>query len=113
MPPAAVAAHVIVLPTTDGKGTFAVNEVTDRGGSACVTATVWPAIVTVELRAEASEFAVAASVTAPAAVPGLPLVTVSQAALLTAVQEHPVPAVTAIEAVAAVDSSDNAVVESV
>ena len=78
---------------------------------AWVTATVWPAIVSTAPRGEDEELAAADTVTF--AVPVLPAVTVSQAALSTALHEQPVAAVTVSEAVLAVDASDNAVVESV
>ena len=60
---------------------------------ACVTVTVWPAIVTVALRDEAAVFAAAATLTVPSPDPLAPLVTVSQLALLVAIHVHPAGAV--------------------
>jgi hypothetical protein len=57
--------------------------------------TIWPAIVKVPLRAP-PVFAEAVNPTAPSPLPLAPDVTVSQRALLTAVQVHPSAASTAI-----------------
>ena len=64
---------------------------------ACVTVTVWPATVNVALRDEAAVFAVAVALTVPSPDPLAPLVTVSQDALLVAVQAQPVAAVSVTE----------------
>jgi hypothetical protein len=64
---------------------------------ACVTVTLCPATVTVVLRDEVAIFAVAATLTVPFPDPLAPLVTVSQLALLVAVQVHPAGAVTVTE----------------
>ena len=64
---------------------------------AWVTVTVWPATVNVALRDEAAAFAVAVTLTLPSPDPLAPLVTVNHAALLVAVQVHPVGAVTFTE----------------
>ena len=62
----------------------------------CVTVTVWPATVRVPVRPAVAVLAVALNVTVPLPDPLAPPLTVSQAALLVAVQPHPAPAVTAV-----------------
>jgi hypothetical protein len=69
-------------------------------------------MVTIAERALDEGLAVTDTVTLPLPAPELPAVIVAQPALLTAVQEQPVPAVTAIEVVPAVAATDTAVVES-
>ena len=59
---------------------------------------VWPAMVTVPVRAVVAVFAATANVTVPLALPPLPLTKVIQLALLTAVHAHPVVVVTAVAA---------------
>ena len=61
-----------------------------------VTVTVWPATVSVPLRCAVAVFADASKVTAPLPEPLAPLLMVSQAALLTAVQPQPPGAVTPV-----------------
>ena len=60
----------------------------------CVTVKVRPAIVSVALRAAVDVLGAASNVTLPAPLPDAPDVTVSQAALLDALQEQPVGAST-------------------
>lgn len=62
----------------------------------CVTVNVAPAIVSVPVRLEATVFAATVNVTEPLPDPLAPPVTVIHAALLAAVQLHPVAAVTAL-----------------
>ncbi len=62
----------------------------------CVTVTVCPATVSVPTRWAVDVFAVALKVTVPFPLPLAPPVTLSQAALLVAVQAHPGPAVTPV-----------------
>ena len=62
----------------------------------CVTVTVWPATVSVPTRCAVDVFAVALKVTVPLPLPLAPPLTLSQAALLVAVQAHPAPAVTPV-----------------
>ena len=66
---------------------------------AWVTVNVWPATVSVAVRALSSVLAAALNATAPAPLPAAPDVTVSQAALLVAVQAQPAGAVTVTEPV--------------
>ena len=84
-----------------------------QGTPACVTVTLWPAMVSVAVRAVAVVLATALNATVPLPVPLAPEVTVSQLALLAAVQAQPVGAVTDTEPVAAADVSDWVVAESV
>ena len=63
-------------------------------GAAWVTAKVWPAMVIVPLR-WAPVLAATATLTLPLPVPVAPALTVSQAALLVALQAQVLPAVTA------------------
>jgi hypothetical protein len=65
---------------------------------ACVTVNVWPAIVNVPVR-KTPGFTATVKLTVPLPVPEAPDVTVIQLTLATAVHEHPVPAVTALEPV--------------
>ncbi len=62
----------------------------------CVTVTVCPATVSVPVRSAVDVFAVALKVTVPFPLPLAPLLMVSQAALLAAVQAHPLAAVTPV-----------------
>ena len=62
-----------------------------------MTVTVWPATVSVPLRWAVDVLAVAPNATVPFPDPLAPLLIVSQAALLTAVQLQPVGALTAVE----------------
>jgi hypothetical protein len=71
----------------------------------CVTVTAWPATVSVPTRWDVEVFAVALKVTVPLPFPLAPPLMVSQAALLVAVQVHPVAAVTAVVADAAAEVS--------
>ena len=64
---------------------------------ACVTVKVCPASVKVAVRMDDVVFAAALNATGPAPLPLAPDVTVSHAALLVAVQAHPVGAVTVTE----------------
>ena len=66
---------------------------------ACVTVNVWPATVNVPVRALLLVFAAALNPTDPLLVPLMPFMIVSQAALLLAVQLHPVPVVTVTDPV--------------
>jgi len=83
-----------------------------QGTPAWVTVTVWPAIVSVALRATLDALAVTLYVTVPFALPLAPAVTVSHAALLVAVHAQPVAAVTLTEPVPVGAGSDCANVES-
>jgi hypothetical protein len=80
---------------------------------ACVTVTVWPAIVTVALRDEAAVFAVAVTPTVPFPDPLAPLVGVSHAALLVAVHVHPAGAVSVTESLPPPATIFSAVVDKV
>ena len=62
----------------------------------CVTVTVCPATVSVPTRCAVDVFAVALKVTVPFPLPLAPPLTLSQPALLVAVQAHPGPAVTPV-----------------
>ena len=62
-----------------------------HGAAACVTVKIWPAIVSVAVRSTVVVFWATLNATVPLSVPEAPLVTVSHAALLTAVHEHPIP----------------------
>ena len=64
---------------------------------ACVTVNVLPATVNVAVRVAVVVFAAALNATGPVPLPLAPEVTVSHAALLVAVQPHPVGAVTVTE----------------
>jgi hypothetical protein len=77
-----------------------------------VTVTGCPAIVTIAVRAVVDGLAVAENETLPFPVPD-PAVTVSQPALLVAVQVHEEPAVTPTSPVLAAGASDTLVVDSV
>ena len=61
-----------------------------------VTVTAWPATVSVPTRCDVDVLAVALKVTVPLPLPLAPPLMVSHAALLVAVQVHPVAAVTAV-----------------
>jgi hypothetical protein len=75
------------------------------GGAACDTVNVWPAMVSVPLRA-APVFAATAKATVPFPVPGVPLLTVSHGAFAVAVHAHvPLDAVTATEPEPAVSAT--------
>ena len=65
-----------------------------HAAAACVTVNVAPAIVSVPVRLDATVFAATLKPTVPLPEPVAPLVTVIHAALLAAVQAHPVAAVT-------------------
>ena len=65
-------------------------------GASCATVTVWPAIVSVALRA-APVLALAINITVPEPVAPAPLVTVRNVALLTAVHAHVSTVVTTTE----------------
>ena len=74
--------------------------------AACVTVNVAPAIVSVPVRIDATVFAATLKPTVPLPDPVAPLVTVIQAALLAAVQVHPVAADTALLPLAAAAVKD-------
>jgi hypothetical protein len=78
-----------------------------------VIVTVLPATVSVPLRDVPEVFAVTEKATVPFPEPELPLVTVIQPALLTAVQAQPVTDATPTDPVPLVDAIDTALVESV
>jgi hypothetical protein len=80
---------------------------------AWVTVTVFPATVNVPVRGLVEGLAVTATVTVPLAVPLLPLPMVNQLALLAAVQEQPVAAVTPTDAVPAVEATASVVLDKV
>jgi hypothetical protein len=71
-----------------------VGEIEYEQAAACVTVNVWPATVSVPVRAVVAVLAAALKETVPLPEPLAPLVTASQEALLTAVHAQPVPAVT-------------------
>ena len=64
------------------------------GAPACVTVTVWPAIVSVPVRGDVAVFAAIENATVPLPLPLAPDVMVSQASLLVAVQLQPAAVVT-------------------
>jgi hypothetical protein len=68
-----------------------------RAGYCWLTVTVVPATVSVPVRGAPVPFASIAPCTTPSPLPEAPLVTVIQGTLLTAVQAHPVEAVTLID----------------
>ena len=86
------------IPPVDGKDWLAAESEYVQAVPDWVTVTSFPPIPTVPLRVLVDEFAAAATVTVPLPLPELPPVTVSQAALLTAVQEQPDTLVIPIEA---------------
>jgi hypothetical protein len=88
-----VTATVSVVPE---KATFAdTGETVDtHGAPACVTVNVLPPIVSVPVRCVVTVFTATSNVTEPFPLPLAPAVTVIHAALLVAVQAHPVAAVT-------------------
>jgi hypothetical protein len=67
-----------------------------HGVPACVTVKVAPAIVNVPVRLVVAVLALAVNDTAPDPVPAAPELIVIHGALLTALQTHPVPAVTVL-----------------
>ena len=99
----AVHAHPVPLVTAVVNAPPAEVSVRDVGETVkvqpaplCVTVTVLPATVSVPTRWAVDVFAVALKVTVPFPLPLAPPVTLSQAALLVAVQAHPGPAVTPV-----------------
>ena len=83
-----------------------------HGAPACVTVTVWPAIVTVPVRGAVPAFAVTENCAEPAPVALLPAVIVIQEALLVDVQPQPVLVLTVTLPDPAPDASDTLVVDS-
>ena len=82
-----------------------------HGAAAWVTVNVWPAIVTVPTRTVVVGFAATVMLTAPLPLPLAPPVTVIHGALLTAVHQQPLEAVTVIELFVAAAVADWAVVD--
>jgi hypothetical protein len=80
---------------------------------AWVIVTVLPAIVSVPLRDEVELFALTENATVPLPEPVLPLVTVIQDALLTAVQAQPVTDDTPTDPLPLVDATEIEVADSV
>jgi len=83
----------------------------EQAAAACVTVNVAPAIVSVPVRLVVTVFAATSNVTDPLPDPVAPPVTVIQAALLVAVQLHPVAADTALPPLAAAAVKDRLVGE--
>ena len=103
----AVTATVLVSPGASTVRLVALMEYVHEGEpAACAMVTICPAIVSVPVRPEVAEFAVAAKTTGPGPVAGIVDVIVSQLTLATAVQPHVAPALTVIEPVDAVDGSE-------
>jgi len=82
------------VPATAVNDWLAAEMVKVHGVPACVTVTVWPAMVRLAVRVVWPVFAVAAKVSVLVPLPLPPAVTVSQLALLEEVQAHPDAAVT-------------------
>jgi hypothetical protein len=108
-PVAAVTVTEEVSPAAAGE--IAIGEIAKlQGAAACVTVTVWPAIVTVPARAVVAVFAATATATVPLPLP-LAGLTVIQAAELAAVQAHPPGAVTVTDEVLPAAAGETAVGE--
>ena len=86
------------IPPVDGKAWLAAESEYVHAVPDCATVTRFPPTATVPVRELVDEFAAAVTVTVPLPLPAFPPVTVSQAALLTALQEQPDTLVTPIEA---------------
>jgi len=86
----------VPLPPADGKDCADGVTVKVHGGgaAACVTANVWPAIVTMPLRSLVEVFAATSRRTVPLPFPFAPAPTTIHGTLDAAVQGHPAPAVT-------------------
>jgi hypothetical protein len=92
--PAGAVTLTVPLPPPDATLCDVGEIVSVHAMPAWVTVKVLPAIVSVPLRDETDPFAVAVNETDPLPDPEDPAVTVTQAALLTAVHAHPAGAVT-------------------
>jgi hypothetical protein len=101
------------LPPADVSDAEVVESVKVQGAPACVTVTVFPAIVSVPEREVADVFAATVNATVPLPVPELPPLTVIQAVLLAAVHVQPLPAVTPTAPLPAADVNDADEVDSV
>jgi hypothetical protein len=99
----------VPLPPRYDTNAWAVDDVVDA--PACETDTVFPATVSVVVRALVEVFAVAETAAVPDPVAELPLVTVSQLAPLAAVHVQPLPVVTPMDPVLAPDGSDSVVLD--
>jgi hypothetical protein len=94
--PAAAVTVTVPLPPAAVAFADGAPIVGAHGVPACVTVKVAPAIVSVPVRLVVPAFAATVNVTVPDPVPAAPVLTVIHAALLTAVQVHPVPALTVL-----------------
>jgi hypothetical protein len=93
-----VAAVTVTVPVPAAAATLADAGaiVGAQGVPACVTVKVLPAIVSVPVRLVVPAFAATVNDTGPEPVPAAPELIVIHAALLTATQVHPAPAVTVL-----------------
>jgi hypothetical protein len=94
--PVAAVTVTVALPPAAVAFADVAEIVGAHGVPACVTVNVAPAIVRVPVRLVEPALAATVNVTVPEPVPAAPVLTVIHAALLTAVQVHPVPAVTVL-----------------